>query len=41
MTTTITGATGINRIQDGTIDGSDFAAGVRGKYVLEDNSRFF
>ena len=40
MTTTITGATGIDRIKDGTIDGSDFAAGVRGKYVLEDNSRF-
>ena len=41
MTTTISGSTGVNKITDGTIDGSDFASGVRGKYVLEDNSRFF
>ena len=40
MTTTISGSTGVNKITDGTIDGSDFASGVRGKYVLEDNSRF-
>ena len=37
MTTTISGSTGVNKITDGTIDGSDFASGVRGKYVFEDN----
>ena len=41
MTTTISGSTGVNKITDGTINGSDFASGVRGKYVLEDNSHFF